>query len=106
MAPLVPAGHDLRVLATALSATQAAQMVKRVFVGFLWTFALYSGWKLGAGLLGAPQYLDLVAMVASASIGSVVAWRWITTAGPQRRVARIPDRAVPATGAIAPDIET
>jgi hypothetical protein len=71
-------------------------MLKRTGIGVLWTFALYAGWKLGAGILGAPQYLDLLAMVASASIGGVVAWRSVPSSPrPSRRIARIPDPALP-----------
>jgi hypothetical protein len=75
-------------------------MLKRAVTGILWTYAAYTGWKLGAGLLDLPQYLDLVAMVASATLGGVMAWRMVPTTGePNRRIARIPHRAVPGEGA-------
>ena len=80
-------------------------MIKRTIVGFLWTFAVYAGWKLGAGILGAPQYLDLLAMVASATLGGVIGWRSVPRLGPQRRVARIPDRTMPPSGAAASDLD-
>jgi len=71
-------------------------MLKRAVIGILWTYAAYTGWKLSAGLLGLPQALDLVAMVASATLGGVIGLRAWTAWLPKRRIARIPDRAVPA----------
>lgn len=78
-------------------------MFKRVVIGILWTYAAYTAWKLGAGLLGLPQALDLVAMVASATLGGVIGMNLFGSPWQQkRRIAQIPDRAVPNDGIGAP----
>jgi len=81
-------------------------MVKRAVIGILWTYAAYTGWKLGAGLLGLPQALDLLAMVGAAALGGVIGLRSWTTGQPTRRIANIPDRAVPADQPVRPSRET
>ena len=78
-------------------------MVKRAVIGILWTYAAYTGWKLGAGLLDLPQALDLAAMVAAAILGGVIGLRSGTTWQPSRRIATIPDRAVPADQPVLPN---
>jgi hypothetical protein len=77
-------------------------MLKRAVIGILWTYAAYTGWKLGAGLLGLPQALDLVAMLASATLGGVIGLRSWTAWQPTRRIAHIPDRAVSAEKPVLP----
>jgi len=81
-------------------------MLKRAVIGILWTYAAYTGWKLGAGLLGLPQALDLVAMVAAATLGGVMGLRSWTTGQPIRRIANIPERAVPADQPVLPNRKT
>jgi len=78
-------------------------MLKRAVVGILWTYAAYAGWKLGAGLLGLPQALDLVAMVAAATLGGIMGLRSWTAWQPIRRIANIPDRAAPADHQVLPN---
>ena len=79
-------------------------MVKRAVIGILWTYAAYGGWKLGAEILALPQYLDLLAMVASATLGSVMGLRVGRRMRVEtRRIARIPERAIPADGVLGPN---
>jgi len=78
-------------------------MVKRAVIGILWTYAAYTGWKLGAGLLNLPQVLDLAAMVGAAILGGVIGLRSWSTWQPTRRIANIPDRAVAADQPVLPN---
>jgi hypothetical protein len=82
--------------------TETPRMLKRAVIGILWAFAAYSGWKLGAGLMGLPPYLDLFAIVASATLGAVVGLYVRPATTGQRRIARIEDRAMPSDGVAAP----
>src|SRR6185295_5449094 len=56
-APQVLAARDFRVIPGRLEALETPRMVKRAVIGILWTYAAYTGWKLGAGLLDLPQAL-------------------------------------------------
>jgi hypothetical protein len=103
----VPSTNDLRVIALAAYGSHTPVMLKRAIIGMFWTYAAYGVWKIGADVLGLPQHLDLVAMVASAMLGAVMGLHPIRSAPwPKRRVARIPDRVIPGDGISVPRPES
>jgi hypothetical protein len=79
-------------------------MLKRAVIGILWAYATYTGWKVSAGIFELAQSLDALALIVSLMLGAVVAINPFSAAWqPRRRIARVPDPAVPGESVPAPD---
>ena len=79
-------------------------MLKRAVIGILWAYATYAGWKLNAGIFELSQSLDSIALIVSVMLGGLIAINPLSSHWqPRRRIARIPDRAIPVDGVSALD---
>jgi hypothetical protein len=71
-------------------------MTRRLIATCLWAFVLLTGGELAWGLLGAPRLAGPVLAILVAGFVFFDPSHRIWGAPPTRRIARIPDPAVPA----------